>query len=111
MHNITSVNDLFAIEPKDVENMMKLWNQDLPNAALKLRKGVQKKVQVWVSWAADRRRRRNLPIDMVSWAAPGVIQEAMQVMAISENWLSIILMPVLHSFPMLIRESLFPMPS
>jgi hypothetical protein len=28
MYNITSADDLAVFEPKDVENMIKLWNQD-----------------------------------------------------------------------------------
>jgi hypothetical protein len=54
MHNITSADDLAVFEPKDVENMIKLWNQDASNANMKLGMGIQKKVQAWIFWAANR---------------------------------------------------------
>jgi hypothetical protein len=82
MHNITGVNELYAIEPKDVAGMMKLWNQEPQNA--KIGMGIQKKVCAWVFWAAERRR-RNLPVDMATWGAAGTMAEAMQAMAISES--------------------------
>jgi hypothetical protein len=66
MHNINSADDLAVFEPKDAVNMVKLWNQDPNNVNMKLGMGVQKKVQAWIFWAANRRR-CNLPVDSASW--------------------------------------------
>jgi predicted cupin superfamily sugar epimerase len=44
MHNITCADDLAVFEPKDAENMIKLWNQDVNNVSMKLGMGIQKKV-------------------------------------------------------------------
>jgi hypothetical protein len=66
MHNINSAEDLAVFEPKDAENMIKLWNQDTNNVNMKLSLGVQKKVQAWIFWAANRRC-CNLPVDLASW--------------------------------------------
>jgi hypothetical protein len=59
MHNINSVDDLAVFEQKDIENMIKLWNQYANNVKMKLGMGIQKKVQAWIFWAA-----KSLPLQL-----------------------------------------------
>jgi hypothetical protein len=66
MHNINCAEDLTVFEPKDAENMIKLWNQVTNNVNMKLGMGVQKKVHAWIFWAANCCC-CNLPVDLASW--------------------------------------------